>query len=236
MLTLYSQACSSDGYRVDKEFRLSKKPYDENNGSILITRAETKSVRYDGKVFDRNFNKMNWCRNEEKNRCKDVLYFNPYTKLKFRNDSRSDANYDLYSIKSGFYYLDEVEQFRGYLEDWYWLPIIVPLGIISFGATVRREGNFNASPSGWNKKLNAPNFVSFETKPGEVVYIGDLYFTFTRQKYWVKGKINLEIKDNYDEAVKYFREKFPEYKDKPVIKRLAQPGVLLDNYDAGVFW
>ena len=93
-----------------------------------------------------------------------------------------------------------------------------------------------SSKAGWNKKLNAPNFASFETNPGEIVYIGDLFFTFTKQKYWVKGKINLEVEDNYDEAVKYFHSQYPEYKDKPVIKRLAQPGVLLDNYDAGIFW
>ncbi len=93
-----------------------------------------------------------------------------------------------------------------------------------------------SSKAGWNKKLNAPNFASFETNPGEIVYIGDLFFTFTKQKYWVKGKINLEVEDNYDEAVKYFHSKHPEYKDKPVVKRLVKPGVLLDNYDAGIFW
>jgi hypothetical protein len=235
-LVFCTQACSSDGYNLDKEFRLSKESSMGINDAILITRAETKSVKHDGKVFDRNFNKMNWCRTEEKKRCKDILYFNPYTKIKFRSDNRSDFNYDFYLVKPGSYYLNDIKQFRGYIEDWYTLPIVVPVGILTFGATLRKTPNFNTSTSGWNRSKNAPNFVSFEINPGEIVYIGDLDFTFTKQKYWFKGKVNLEIQDNYKEAVSYFHSEYPEYKDKPVIKRLAKPGILLDDYSAGTFW
>ena len=98
------------------------------------------------------------------------------------------------------------------------------------------KANFNNSVSGWNKSLNAPNFASFETNAGEIVYIGDLNFTFEKQKYWIRGKVNLEVDDHYDDAVKYFYAAHPEFKNKKVIKRLVQPGVLLDNYDAGIFW
>ena len=154
----------------------------------------------------------------------------------------SGVRYESYVTAPGYYYLNRI-----------WFPY--PPGNIEgraagkslvYGASdaqiyAKFDSDSNAtlkisSKAGWNKKLNAPNFASFETNPGEIVYIGDLFFTFTKQKYWVKGKINLEVKDNYDQAVSYFRTQYPEYKDKPVIKRLAKPGVLLDNYDAGIFW
>ncbi|MCE3254508.1 MAG: hypothetical protein K0R25_2 [Rickettsiaceae bacterium] len=229
------QSCSSDGYRIDVDSRLSKKINSESDNVILITRAETKSINYEGKIFDRNFNKMNWCTGDNKKRCKDILYFNPYTKIKFRSDYRSDFDYDFYVTKPGYYYLNQVEQLRGYREDWYLIPTVILSKFFAYGVPLKNIPNFNSS-SGWNKKLDAPNFASFEAKAGEIVYIGDLFFTFTKQKYWMKGKVNLEIEDSYDEAVRYFRAQYPEYKDKPVIKRLAKPGVLLDNYDAGIFW
>jgi hypothetical protein len=81
-----------------------------------------------------------------------------------------------------------------------------------------------------------PNFASFEAKSGEIVYIGDIRFTFTKQKYWLKGKIDLEIKDKYSDAVKFFVEEYPEFKGKKIIKRLIQSGKLLNDYDAGFFW
>jgi hypothetical protein len=234
ILLLSSEACSLERYRVDREFRLSKKPNQEIGDAVIVARIDTKSVYYDDKVFDRNFIKMNWCRVENKEECKDLLYFNPYNGIKLHND----YDYSFYSTKPGFYYLDDVSQSKGgYLKNWYWLPILIPIGVLSFGSGIGKSiPDFSVSPSGWNKKLKAPNFVSFETKTNEIVYIGDLYFTFTKQKYWFKGKINLEIQDNYDEAVKYFHYKHPEFRNKTVVKRLAQPGVLLDNYDAGFFW
>lgn len=79
-------------------------------------------------------------------------------------------------------------------------------------------------------------FASFEIKSGEVVYIGDLYFTFTKQRFWIKGKMDLEVKDSYQNAVSYFRSSYPQFKDKTVIKRLAQPGVSLNKHLVGTFW
>lgn len=156
-LILCFQACSSQGYKANKDYRLPKSANNDNDTSILITKVDTKSVDYSGKVFDRNFTEMDWCRTENKRRCKDVLYFNPYTKIKFINDDY----YSFYSIKPGFYYLDEIKQFTGYLEEWYLLPIIIPIGILSLGsAGVRPTGNFETSISGWNTKHEAPNRIS----------------------------------------------------------------------------
>lgn len=228
-------SCSSNGYRFDKDFRLSEKNNNSNN-AIIIVKVETKSVDYKGRVFDRNFNKMNWCQSEKNGECKDILYFNPYTKIKFRSDKDSDFDYDIYSVKPGHYYLNEIQQFRGNFEDWHLFPITIPLGMLTFGNSFNKISNFSNTPSGWNKKLNAPNFASFEVKSNEIVYIGNLFFTFTKQRNWRKGKINLEIIDDYEEAVSYFKDKHPEYKNKVVTKLLVQPGILLNNYDGGFFW
>lgn len=235
ILFLFQSCSSSDGYKENRDFRISKRVPVENKSAIILTVINAEYFMYnDKRRFDSDLNEINWCKHDENNKCKTVLYFNPYTEKKF---------YDLYSVyvvDPGFYYLDELKQSPShYLRTTLTIPPAFILGaIIGSGAGnlfPTEIPNFSSN-SGWNKKLNAPNFASFETNPNEIVYIGDLYFTFTKQKYWIKGKINLEVQDHYDEAVKYFRTTYPEYKNKPVIKRLAKPGVLLDNYDAGMFW
>ena len=226
----FLQSCSSDGYVKNRDFRLSDNSKTRYGTAIIITGNNTEFISTGAIAsrFDHGFTEMNWCKDEEQKNCKEIFYSSPYTKKKFYGQ----RNY--YSIESGTYYLDEIKEMPNYTDNLLLLPFKFLVDAGTYGAFVKP--NFNTSPSGWNKKLNAPNFASFETNPGEIVYIGDLFFTFTKQKYWVKGKINLEVKDNYDQAVIYFRTQYPEYKDKPVIKRLAKPGVLLDDYDAGIFW
>jgi hypothetical protein len=173
---------------------------------------------------------MNWCKEEEHKKCKEIIYFNPNTKKKFSDQ------YGYYNIKSGKYYLGKIKERPDYTDNLLLLPFKFAIDVFSHGSFA--ESNFNTSSSNWNKKLNIPNFASFEAKTGEIIYIGDLYFTFTKQKFWMKGKANLEVKDNYNKAVKIFRGKHPEFKNKPIIKKLAKAGYLFENdkYDDGIFW
>jgi hypothetical protein len=226
LIITFLQSCIGDGYQIDRDFRLNVKQFDQNK-SIIITKTNVTQKSFDEKVLNTGFTEMNWCKYDEKIKCKEVFYLSPYTQKKF------DDHYHYYLTNAGMYYLDEVKELRNHPEYLIILPAFV---LIGGGGGTPFGPNFNTSKSGWDKKLNAPNFASFEAKPNEIVYIGDLFFTFVHQKYWVKGKINLEVEDNYDEAVKYFHSQHPEYKDKPVVKRLVKPGVLLDNYDAGIFW
>ncbi len=165
---------------------------------------------------------MNWCRIDKEKRCAEIFYLNPYTKKKLYNQ------YNYYSVSPGVYYLDRIRE----KNPSFFTDFVLAASLIA----PKPKPNFTTSGSGFNKKTNSTNFASFEIKSGEIVYIGDLHFTITKQKYWVKGKIELEVEDNYDMAVNPFREKSPEFKNKSVIKRLARPGTLLNNFDAGIFW
>lgn len=229
------QACSFDGYKKERDSRLNIASKEINNESaIIITKVHTNYTIIAPLATrnDKDFTEMNWCRDDEQKKCKDTLYFSPYTRIKF--NSYSNNQYDVYEVKPGYYYLDKLKENQDYADDWFLLPIKIPLDIITFGVTVKP--NFNTSPSGWNKEINAPNFASFKVNAGEVIYLGDLYFDILKNRKWLHGKINLEIKDNYSTASKYFHLKFPQYKNRQITKRLVQPGVLLDNYDAGIFW
>lgn len=223
LLLLILQSCSSDGYIKSRDFRLLKAEKLVVGSSIIITRVNTRSIKQES-----GFTEMNWCHYEDEKKCEKTLYFSPFSKKKFHDQ------YVYYKADAGKYYLDKIKEMPNYTDNILILPFKFLADVGTYGAFVKP--NFNTSPSGWSEKFNSPNFASFETKSEEIVYIGDLNFTFTKQKYWIRGKINLEIEDNYDEAVKYFKEKFPEYKNKTVIKRLAKPGVLLDDFDAGIFW
>lgn len=218
------QSCS-DGYRKERDFRLSTKSFDAGQ-SIIITKTNASYELHNGKSFDTNFTEMNWCKNEERKKCSEIFYQSPYVVKKFF------GQYNYYSVSPGDYYLNEIKQQRNHPEYFAIFPLLIYIG----GVGDDIKGNFNNSASGWNTKLNSPNFVSFEAKPDEIVYIGDLDFTFTKQHYWIKGKVKLVVQDNYDEALKYFYEAHPEFKNKKVVKRLAQPGVLLNSFDAGIFW
>lgn len=224
------QSCSSDGYIKERDFRLSNNRELKNDSAILIVRTATQSVSTGAlkSRYGNGFTEMNWCREDEKFDCKEILYFNPYTKKK------TYGQYAYYNIKPGKYYLDKIKEKPDYSNNILLVPFKFLADVGTYGALV--EPNFNTSPSGWNKKLNTPNFASFEVKPGEIVYIGDIRLTFTKQKYWLKGKIDLEIEDKYSDAAKYFFEEYLEFKGKKIVKRLIKPGVLLNNYDAGFFW
>lgn len=233
-LVIALQSCSPNGYKKEYDFRLPDTSTIPDKSPIILTMVNASYFKYDEKdKFDHEFVRMDWCKLGENKICEEVVNFNPFTKNKF-NDMRNS-----YVVKPGFYYLDEMNQSGGLAKKIALMPVAFVLGSIlgpSAGSLLDNKVDFYTSKSGWNKKLSVPNFASFKAEAGEIVYIGDLYFTFTTQKYWVDGKVNLEVKDNYDDAVKFFHYKHPEYKDKPVIKRLAKPGILLDNYDAGFFW
>lgn len=226
-LLFITQACTFSGYKAEHDFTLhSNNEYKDNGNSIIIAGINT-YFYIPGGFSESDFTEINWCKDDKKKKCKEIFYFNPYSGIKFKNNYKN--KYNFYSINPGYYYLDEIKQQRNHPE----YLLLFPL--LAYSHTGLKP-NFNTSLSGWNISLKAPNFASFQANIGEIVYIGDLNFTFEKQKYWIRGKIHLEIEDHYSDAVKYFHEEFPEYKNKPVIKRLAQPGVLLDNYDAGIFW
>ena len=224
------QSCSSDGYIKERDFRLSNNRELKNDSAILIVRTATQSVSTGAlkSRYGNGFTEMNWCREDEKFDCSEILYFNPYAKKK------TYGQYAYYNVKPGKYYLDKIKEKPDYSNNILLAPFKFLADVGTYGALV--EPNFNTSPSGWNKKLNTPNFASFEVKSGEIVYIGDVRLTFTKQKYWLKGKIDLEIEDKYSDAAKYFFEEYLEFKGKKIVKRLMKPGVLLNNYDAGFFW
>ena len=231
LITIMVQSCSSDGYVKKRDFRLFNNCELQNDSAILIVRTTTQSISTGAlkNRYGNGFTEMNWCKQDEEFSCNEVLYFSPYSKKK------TYGQYVYYNIKPGKYYLNKIKEKQNYSDNILLLPFKFFVDAGTYG-TFRNTPNFNTSLSGWNKKLDAPNFASFEAKAGEIVYIGDLYFTFTKQKYWFKGKINLEVEDHYDEAVSYFKNQYPEYKNRPVVKRLTKPGVLLDNYKAGIFW
>ncbi len=224
LLLITVQSCS-EGYKKERDFRLGIKSFDATK-SIVIMKTSASYEKQDGKAFDSNFTEMNWCKKEEEKKCLEIFYQSPYVIKKFY------GQHNYYSINPGYYYLNEIKQQKNHPEH----LLLFPFLIYSGGVDSNLKPNFNNSLSGWNKKLKSPNFASFETNAEEIVYIGDLYFTFTKQKYWIRGKIKLYVEDNYSDAVKYFYEEHPEFKGKKVVKRLVQPGVLLDNYDAGIFW
>ena len=62
-------------------------------------------------------------------------------------------------------------------------------------------------------------YASFATNPNEIVYIGDLAFT----------ENGLEYLDSYEEAKQWFYKEYPQFKDKPVIKRIATLGPYAKN-------
>lgn len=229
----FLQSCS-EGYIESHDLRLLNNSQIKDS-AIVLTKISAKSISTGAisNKFGYGFTQMNWCKDDEKKQCKENVYFNPYTRKKINNE------FGYYAINPGKYYLDEIKEQRNHPENFILFPIdLIISALVRHGTTIftNVDNNFNTSLSGWNTKLKAPNFASFEVSAGEIVYIGDLHFTFTKQKYWSKGKIDLEVQDNYDKAVKYFRSSYPEYKDRHVIKRLASPGVFLDNYDAGFFW
>ncbi len=230
LIIIIMQSCSSDGYIKNRDFRLTHNSELQSDYSIVIVRATAQSVSTGAlkNRYGNGFTEMNWCKEDEKLSCKEVLYFSPHTKKK------TYGQYNYYNIKAGKYYLNKIKESQDYTQDFLRVPFKFLADVGTYGALTKP--NFNTSPSGWNKKLNTPNFASFEAKAGEVVYIGDIMFTFTKQKYWLKGKIDLEIEDKYDDGVKYFFQEFPEFKSKKVVKRLIQQGVFLNNYDAGFFW
>jgi hypothetical protein len=224
------QSCSLDGYQKSRDFIISER-MDLNDGSaIILTRNNVHSIST-GPLESRygsGFTEINWCKDEKDKRCTEIFYANPYKKKKFY------AQYTYYKISAGTYYLEKIKELQDYTDNILLLPFKFLGDVGTFGAFIKP--NFNTSQSGWNKEFNVPNFASFEARSNEIVYIGDLNFTFIKQKYWIRGKINLEVQDNYHEVVKYFREKHPEFKNRKVVKRLAKGGVLLDNFDAGIFW
>jgi hypothetical protein len=230
LILIIFQSCSSQAYIKKRDFRLSNNHEFHNESSIIIVRIASQSVST-GVLKNRygnGFTEMNWCKENEKFDCKEILYFSPFA------NKKTYGQYLYYKIIPGKYYLNKIKEKQDYFDNLFLLPFKFLADIGTYGAL--KEPNFNTSPSGWNKKLGMPNFASFEARPGEIVYIGDLRFTFTKQKYWLKGKIDLEIEDKYSDAIKYFFEEYPEFRDKKITKRLIRSGVFLNDYDAGFFW
>lgn len=194
-----------------------------SENSIIITRINISRKTWSNNYLDANYGNIIWCKKNQTKQCEDSF------SMKIDASKKADKPYQIYNINSGFFYLDAIKQIRPALIPVYFIGSILTL-------TAVNSPSFNTSISGWDKNSDAVNFTSFNTNAGEIVYIGDINFEIAHQKHWIRGKINLEVEDNYADAVKYFYEKHPEFKNKKVIKRLAQPGVLLDNYDAGIFW
>ena len=236
-------SCSSIDY---EKFKLKKSEETKENQDLSLkieektivifkTSAARNSTGRKG-TFDSNHGKFSWCRKDDKNDCNESFYLEP------------TKSYQYYVIKPGEYYFDNVEQIRPSLIAPYMLgavvigasgifaivPILIVSAIGGFSAATF-DPHFNSSLEGWDKKLNAPNYVSFEAKPNEIVYVGDLAFTFVKQKYWVGGKIKVDVIDNYEDAVQSFYINHPEFKGKRVRKNLAKTGLLPDKSE-GTFW
>lgn len=220
----FIQACSSDGYQKNRDSRLITTPFKEGK-SIIITRANVSYEAHNGKGFSADFTEMNWCKDEKNKKCDEIFYQSPYTRKKFH------SQYSYYTINPGSYYLEEIKENASRPELWPLLPFVAIIGASPFPDT-----NYSTSLVGWNNKLNAPNYISFEAKANEITYIGDLYFTVTRQKYWLRGKMNIKVEDNYEQAISFFRKNYPEFRNKKIVKNLAKPGVLLDSFKDGFFW
>lgn len=208
---------SCESYGPDK--RVSSQNFDQKESSIVIARME----------YGAHFG---WRNDVDKN----IWYMG--TKNNWTQES--GIRYESYFVNPGYYYLDRIRfpyppttreaafaRGNATLETHHFDEIIV--GIFD-------SNSLHFSGDGWNKKLKAPNFASFETKTNEIVYIGDLIFTVTKNRYWIRGKINLTVEDHFEEAKQYFYEKFPEYRNKKIVKRLTKPGALLSKENVGTFW
>jgi hypothetical protein len=79
--------------------------------------------------------------------------------------------------------------------------------------------NLLSDKGGLTYDTKQPAYASFTTNPNEIVYIGDLAFT----------ENGLEYLDSYEEAVAWFYKEYPQFKDKPVIKRIATLGPYAKN-------
>lgn len=67
--------------------------------------------------------------------------------------------------------------------------------------------------------LQGPSYASFDVNAGEIIYIGDLNY----------DNFGINYLDNYEEAVAWFYKEYPQFKDKPVIKRIATLGPYAKN-------
>jgi hypothetical protein len=88
------------------------------------------------------------------------------------------------------------------------------------------------SPKYLVDKQGLPPLASFKVRPQEIVYIGDLELK-TEVIGWFSGKVNFEVRDKYFDAVKDFRKRYPQFRDRPVLKRLVSLGTFV-NEDGNV--
>ena len=243
LLLIFFSSCSSANY---KKFILPKSgeynadtttslKNEEATIVIFKTSAARTSTGRKG-TFDANHGKFIWCKRDEKNNCDENFYLEP------------KKSYEYYTIKPGEYYFGNVEQIKPILIAPYAIGAfvigasgifgIIPIILISAAggfSAATFDPHFNSSLEGWDKKLNTANFISFEAKPKEIVYVGDLAFTFVKQKYWVGGKIKADVIDNYNDAMQSLYFDHPELKNRVVVKRLAKTGILPDKSE-GIFW
>lgn len=249
------QSCSSfERYDEKRDLRLSK--HFPKGYGIVIVKINAEQKNSEGTVVNKGFSEMNWrrysdnlkCRETEYSRfslqilnsddsedpCKKTLFLNPYRKKKI-----TSTEYEAYIAEEGMYFLQRI---RDVPIGWFTEDFLLSLtfkGIIGHSSGYKSYSFANIKP-GWNNNLNEPNFASFEVSAGEIVYIGDLDFTFTRSsKRFLKpykAKINLTVIDNFSIAKKYFYENFTEFKDVRIVRRLAKRGVLLNDYEAGMIF
>lgn len=132
----------------------------------------------------------------------------------------NDENLANYSLTSGKYYLATLN--------------ILPK--LSKDCGGKKRKSFITTVKGL--KNNNPTLASFEAKDGEIVYIGDLYFTAKAKKDWLNsGTLSLEVLDNYTAAVKELYDKNPELQHINVVKRLAKSGSSIQSGESvGRFW
>ena len=166
---------SCESYGPDNRLSLMKN-FDEKKSSIVIVKME----------YGAHFG---WRSDAYKN----IWYMGS----KENWSKESGIRHESYFVKPGYYYLDRIR---------FPYPPTTHVAAFARGNNTLESHHFNErivgifdsnslhfSGDGWNKKLNAPNFASFETKLSEIVYIGDLIFTVTKNQYWIRGKINLEV-------------------------------------------
>ena len=85
--------------------------------------------------------------------------------------------------------------------------------------TITCKDNYSIYNAYHGLTLQGPSYASFDVNAGEIIYIGDLNY----------DNFGINYLDNYEEAVAWFYKEYPQFKDKPVIKRIATLGPYAKN-------
>jgi hypothetical protein len=152
---------------------------------------------------------------------------NYYSGLIYLKESFSTEGF--YKVKAGEYFLVNIGK-------------LATVDIVTTWFLFNKNHNvifgFPAKKMNWGKTLISLKHISsnldkyplagFIAKPKEVIYIGDINF-ITQINGLFDRIVLIEIDDNYDDAVKLFRKKYPSLKNVKVVKNIIKPGYLFHD-------